>query len=72
MPADDTSTEPSRSLRGSDVLSDPLVAELLDARLVAVLTTLEPDGAVQAERAHARGGAQWPAGFSQPSSTGAV
>jgi PPOX class probable F420-dependent enzyme len=30
------------------VLADPLVRELLDLRLVAVLSTLEPDGAVHA------------------------
>jgi PPOX class probable F420-dependent enzyme len=39
---------PSRSLRGAAVLADPLVAELLAYRLVPVLTTLEPDGAVHA------------------------
>ena len=39
---------PSRELRGGAVLDDPLVRELLEARLVAVLTTLEPDGTVHA------------------------
>ena len=39
---------PSRSLRGAEILADPLVRELLEARLIAVLTTLEPDGAVHA------------------------
>jgi len=39
---------PSRELRGADVWRDPLVRELLELRLVAVLATLEPDGAVHA------------------------
>ena len=39
---------PSRTLRGAEILSDPLVHELLEARLVAVVTTLERDGAVHA------------------------
>jgi len=39
---------PSRELRGQAILADPLVCELLDARLVAVVTTLEPDGSVHA------------------------
>ena len=39
---------PSRELRGSAVLSDPLVRELLELRLVAVLATNEPDGTVHA------------------------
>jgi len=39
---------PSRSLRGPAVLADPLVRELVEARLIAVLTTLEPDGSVHA------------------------
>ncbi len=39
---------PSRELRGADVWRDPLVRELLALRLVAVLATLEPDGAVHA------------------------
>jgi PPOX class probable F420-dependent enzyme len=39
---------PSRGLTGAAVLADPLVQELLDARLVGVLTTIEPDGAVHA------------------------
>jgi PPOX class probable F420-dependent enzyme len=39
---------PSRRLRGGAILEDPLVRELLALRLVAVLTTLEPDGSVHA------------------------
>lgn len=39
---------PSRGLRGDAVLGDPLVRELLAARLVGVLTTLERDGSVHA------------------------
>ena len=39
---------PSRELRGEAILADPLVAELLEARLVAVLATLEADGSVHA------------------------
>jgi PPOX class probable F420-dependent enzyme len=46
--AADAAPLPSRALRGQAVLSDPLVRELLAARLVAVLTTLEPDGSVHA------------------------
>ena len=38
----------SRVLRGPDVLADALVRELLEATLVAVLATLEPDGSVHA------------------------
>lgn len=38
----------SRGLRGRAVLADPLVRELLAARLVAVLSTHEPDGAIHA------------------------
>jgi PPOX class probable F420-dependent enzyme len=45
---DDVSATPSRRLRGASVLADPLVRELLDARLVVVLATIEPDGAVHA------------------------
>jgi PPOX class probable F420-dependent enzyme len=44
----DGSPTPSRELRGADVLADPLVHELLELRLVAVLATLEPDGSVHA------------------------
>ena len=44
----DASATPSRPLRGASVLGDPLVRELLEARLVAVLATLEPDGTVHA------------------------
>jgi PPOX class probable F420-dependent enzyme len=36
------------ALRGPDVLRDPLVRELLAARLVGVLATLDPDGGVHA------------------------
>jgi len=46
--ASDASATPSRLLRGRGVLSDPLVRELLDERVVAVLATLEPDGSVHA------------------------
>lgn len=47
MPGDASAT-PSRALRGDAVLADTLVSELLGERLVAVLATLEPDGAVHA------------------------
>jgi PPOX class probable F420-dependent enzyme len=43
-----TEPTPSRRLRGEAILHDPLVRELLQARLVGVLATLEPDGAVHA------------------------
>ena len=39
---------PSRLLRGAAVLNDPVVRELLDARLVAVLATPETDGGIHA------------------------
>jgi PPOX class probable F420-dependent enzyme len=39
---------PSRLLRGEDVLRDPLVSELVDARLVGVLCTFDLDGPVHA------------------------
>ncbi len=39
---------PSQELRGDAILAHPLVRELLAARLVAVLSTIEPDGAVHA------------------------
>lgn len=39
---------PSRSLRGQAVLADPLVRELLDAPLVAVLATFDRDGDIHA------------------------
>ncbi len=39
---------PSQELRGDAILAHPLVRELLAARLVAVLSTVEPDGAVHA------------------------
>jgi PPOX class probable F420-dependent enzyme len=38
----------SRELLGEAVLSDPLVGELLAARVIGVLATIEPDGAVHA------------------------
>jgi PPOX class probable F420-dependent enzyme len=44
----DAEPAPSGHLEGSDVLGHPLVRELLEARLVGVLATLEPDGAVHA------------------------
>ena len=43
-----TAPTPSRTLRGHEILRDPLVRELVEARLVAVLSTLEPDGSVHA------------------------
>jgi PPOX class probable F420-dependent enzyme len=39
---------PSRLLQGGAILADPLVRELLVARTVAVLCTLEPGGAIHA------------------------
>jgi PPOX class probable F420-dependent enzyme len=39
---------PSRALSGREVFADPLVRELLDARSIAVLATIDPDGAVHA------------------------
>ena len=39
---------PSADLRGEAVLADHLVRELLAARLVGVLATIEPDGSVHA------------------------
>ena len=39
---------PSHSLRSSAIFGDPLVQELLAARLVAVLTTLDPARAIHA------------------------
>jgi PPOX class probable F420-dependent enzyme len=39
---------PSGGLTGGAVLADPLVRELLEARLVGVLATIGPDGAVHA------------------------
>ena len=46
--ADDGSPSVSRGLNEGEVLADPLVLELLDARLVGVLATIEPDGSVHA------------------------
>jgi PPOX class probable F420-dependent enzyme len=37
---------PSVELHGEEVLADPLVQELLAARLVGVVATLEPDGSI--------------------------
>jgi PPOX class probable F420-dependent enzyme len=42
--SDDAAPTPSSTLRGEAVLADPLVAELLEARLIGVLATLDPDG----------------------------
>jgi hypothetical protein len=39
---------PSRLLRDAEVLADPLVRELLDARLVGVLATFDPERAIHA------------------------
>jgi PPOX class probable F420-dependent enzyme len=39
---------PSLELRGEAVLADRLVGELLAARLIGVLATIEPDGSVHA------------------------
>ena len=39
---------PSLELRGEAVLSDPLAAEVLEARSIGVLATIEPDGSVHA------------------------
>jgi PPOX class probable F420-dependent enzyme len=39
---------PSVELRGGDVLADPLVQELLAARLIGVLATIERDGSIHA------------------------
>jgi len=39
---------PSVELRGAAVLADALVAELLSARSIGVLATIEPDGSVHA------------------------
>ena len=44
----DARPDPSRILRGRDVLAAPLVRELLGARLVGVLCTSEPGGVVHA------------------------
>jgi hypothetical protein len=45
---DDPQPVPSRLLRGRKILADPLVRELLDARVVGVLCTHEGDGAIHA------------------------
>ena len=44
MESSDGAPDPSRILRGAAVLESPLVRELLAARLVGVLATLDPDG----------------------------
>jgi PPOX class probable F420-dependent enzyme len=44
----EASPTPSRRLSGKAIFTDPLVRELLDARLIAVFATLEPDGSVHA------------------------
>lgn len=43
-----TDPTPSRTLRGEQIMRDPLVRELVEARLIAVLSTLEPDGSIHA------------------------
>jgi pyridoxamine 5'-phosphate oxidase-like protein len=40
--------EQGRLLRDEEVLADPLVAELLDARLIGVLATFDPAGVIHA------------------------
>jgi PPOX class probable F420-dependent enzyme len=45
---DDSQPTASRLLRGDAVFSDPLVRELLDARLIGVLATTQRDGAIHA------------------------
>lgn len=45
---EDAQPQPSRLLRGRDVLADPLVRELVDARVVGVLCTHEADGTIHA------------------------
>ena len=37
---------PSRTLRGEEILRDPLIRELVESRLIAILSTLEPDGSI--------------------------
>lgn len=44
----ETTPTPSRRLRGEQILRDPLVRELVDARLIAVFSTLETDGSIHA------------------------
>jgi PPOX class probable F420-dependent enzyme len=39
---------PSVEIRGESVLADGLVQELLEARLIAVFATIEPDGSIHA------------------------
>jgi PPOX class probable F420-dependent enzyme len=43
-----TQPTPSRELRGTQIFDDPLVRELLAARLIGVLVTIEPDGSAHA------------------------
>src|SRR5262249_36486703 len=42
----DTVPTPSRTLRGDAVLRDPLIRELVEARLIAILSTLDSDGSI--------------------------
>ena len=48
MPQPRPDPTPSRTLHGEEILRDPLVRELVEARLIAVLSTLEPDGSIHA------------------------
>ncbi len=43
-----TQPTPSRELRDAAILAHPLVGELLAARLIGVLSTIEPDGSIHA------------------------
>ena len=45
---EDSQPQPSRLLRSAAVLADPLVRELLDAPLIGVFCTSEPDGVIHA------------------------
>jgi PPOX class probable F420-dependent enzyme len=45
---DEAQPAPSHLLRADDILADPLVRELLAARLIGVLCTTEPGGAIHA------------------------
>jgi PPOX class probable F420-dependent enzyme len=48
MPDGAAEPTPSRTLRGDAILRDPLIRELVEARLIAILSTLEPDGSIHA------------------------
>lgn len=48
MPQPRPDPTPSRTLHRDEILRDPLVRELVEARLIAVLSTLEPDGSIHA------------------------